>query len=270
MNTELKIINTESEIEKAKKIYLNAFDDNNEFVNFFYNEYKTYCTYYGGYVDNELVFITTIVKKRIHINDENEFANFIVGVATKEEYKRKGLMFKFLLEIIELNSLQKLFIQSKDWNLYSKFNFKPCTIKSQWILKEDQILHKKKDELFESINYNQINKIRNIFNSKYFDNFTYRTEKENKKILKMHIIGNDKIYQTQNAYIIVSNNIVIDYGFIELIDFIKLLSNFKYNELKINSIIELDKRFFKKIDNNFIETKVYELENIEINFNEYF
>ena len=88
MNTELKIINDELEIEKAKKIYIEAFNDSDEFTNFFYNEYKTYCTYYGGYINNELVFITTIIKKRIHINDENEFANFIVGVATKKEYER--------------------------------------------------------------------------------------------------------------------------------------------------------------------------------------
>ncbi len=269
---ELRALKTEEELKKAQNLYMDSFDDPKEFAQYFYNEYNNNCTHYGVFSDNhELVFITTITHKRIMKDGEQLKANFIVAVATKKEYQNQGIMHKYLLEIMDYHSsYEPFFILALNWSYYDFLCFTSCGTKTQWYLREDQILHNKKEIPYQEINYDIINDIRNQFNHyQQYRCFSYRTKKENKKWLKMHLLGGDKIYHTKNAYLIIANGIVIEYGYYELIDFIKLLSNFEYG-LLINSLIPFDKRYFcKKQDSDFIETK----SNIglsNINFNEFF
>ncbi len=265
----LKILETEKEISDAKKLYDENFKDSESFSNMFFNQYKKEFVLYGSYQDDELIFMTCLVNKRIIINKEKEIAKFIVGVSVKESYRNKGIMKKYLQEIIENNSLYKIFIQAYNWDVYKTFNFNPCSYKYSYTLRNDQILHKKKDELLDVIDYNLINRIRNDFiKINKIENYSYRTEKENKRLLKMHIAGRDKIIMSKRAYAIISNNEIIECFYYELIDLIKLISNLD-NQLKIWSNLKLDKKFF--IDNNEekIETKILD-NNIEILFSEYF
>lgn len=222
----LKILDTEKEILDAKNLYDKTFNDSNEFSNLFFSQYKKEYTLYGVYKDNKLIFMTCLINKRILINNEKETAKFIVGVAVDEEYRGKGIMKKYLQEIIDANSIYKIFIQAYNWDVYESFNFNPCSTKHSFILKKDQILHKKKDELLVDVDFNLINKIRNDFiKINKIKNYSYRTEKENKKIIKMHIAGGDKIIMTKKAYVIISNNQIIECFYYEELDLIKLLSN---------------------------------------------
>ncbi len=268
---ELRILKNENDLIEAQKLYTESFNDPVEFANYFYNEYNNNCTHFGLFENNELIFISTITDKRIMINGESSKANFIVAVATKKEYQGQGIMKKYLKEIIDYYPKNEpFFIQANNWDLYNFLEYVPCTIKSKWFLRKDQILHNKKDLPYEEINFDIINDIRNYFSkSQGFNAYTYRTKKENKKWLKMHLIGGDQIFHTKNAYIIIADGVVIDYGFIELIDFIKLLSNFDFG-LIINSSIALDKRYFtQKESSEYIETKS-NTGIANVNFSEYF
>lgn len=268
---ELRILKTEEELNQAINLYNISFDDPKEFGQYFYNEYNNNCDHYGVFNNDELVFTASIAFKRIEVDKQQMKANFIVAVITKKEYQKQGIMKKYLPEIISnYPKYEPMFIQSKNWDYYNFLNFSPCTTKTQWFLREDQILHNKKELPYEEINYDIINDIRNTFNKNQgFNGFSYRTKKENKKWLKMHLIGDDKVYHTKNAYIIVSDNIVIDYGYIELIDLIKLLSNFEFG-LVVDSMIPLDKRYFtQKHDIEYVETKS-NAGYTNINFSEFF
>ncbi len=268
---ELRILKTENELNQAQKLYQESFDDPVEFAQYFYNEYNNNCTHYGVFENDQLIYMTTITTKRIQHKEEQLKANYIVAVATKKEFQKQGIMKKYLPEILSYYSkYEPMFIQSRNWDYYDLLDFKPCTIRSQWFLRQDQILHNKKELPYEEINFDIINDIRNHFNNiQGFESFSYRTKKENKKWLKMHLLGGDKIYHTKNAYIIIADGYVIDYGFIELIDLIKLLSNFEFG-LLINSIIPLDKRYFtQKPDSEYIETKS-NIGDANINFSEFF
>lgn len=265
----LKILETEQELNDAKQLYIESFHDGKEFCDIFFSSYKKNYTLYGKYENDNLIFITFMIDKRICINGEREIAKFIVGVAVKKELKGKGIMKKYLSEIIELNSLYKIFIQAYNWDVYKSFNFVPCSYKWSYILREDQILYKKKDKMLDYVDFNLINKIRNdyIANNK-INNYSYRTEKENKRIIKMHIAGGDKIIMTKKAYAIISNNEIIECFYYELIDFIKLISNLE-KQLKIWSNVKLDKKYFTENNEEKIETKILD-NNIEILFSEYF
>lgn len=265
----LKILNSDSEINNAKILYDKTFNDSKEFSDLFFSQYKKEFTIYGAYNNDKLIFITCLINKRIVINGEKEIAKFIVGVAVDESFRGKGIMKKYLKKIIEINSKFKIFIQAYNWDVYKSFNFKPCSWKFLYTLRKDQILINKKDELLEKIDFNLINKIRNDFiKINKIVNFSYRTEKENKRILKMHIAGGDKIIMTKKAYAIISNNEIIECFYYETIDLIKLISNLE-NQLNIWSTKKMDKRFFTEHNKEKIETKIFN-NNIDILFSEYF
>lgn len=265
----IKVLTEKKDIDKAIELYAKSFNDSDLFVELFFTQYKKEYIIYGEYIGDDLAFICFMVKKRIHVNGNKEIAKLIVGVAVDDKYKNNGIMKKNLNEVIKLNSTYKIFIQAYNWNIYKSFEFYPCTIKKAYRLRNDQILHKKKDDIIEMIDFNLINRIRNDFiKINKIENFSYRTEKENKKILKMHIAGGDIILQSKRAYAIISNDCVIECCYYELLDLIKLLSNLE-QQPKVYSFLDLDKRFFNFLEEEKIETKIFK-ENIKLFFSEYF
>lgn len=259
-------------LDNAKKLYKEAFNDSDEFIDLYFGQYEKYNDYYFMVDNNEIIFMACANKKRIMLNNKKEEACFIVAIATKKEHQKKGIMKSFFQKWLdELSFFYKsIFIQAYNWNVYKSYDFKTCTLKKMWTLRHDQYL--KPSDFFDNVDYDRILEITNDFiKINKIKNFSYKTSKENQLYYKMLLKAGDKIYMNKHAYIVVGeNNIVFDYGFNDLKEFIKLLSNFKDNPLKIKSYIDLDKRFFTLLESDIIDTKIYKYENIDIYFNEAF
>lgn len=259
-------------LNQAKQLYKEAFNDSDEFIDLYFGQYEKYNDYYFIVENEQILFMACANKKRIYLNNEKQDACFIVAVATKKEHQKKGIMKSFFQKWLdELNFFYKnIFIQAYNWDVYKSYNFKVCTTKKMWTVRHDQYL--KPSEFFDRVDYDKLLEISSTFiKLNNIKNFSYKTAKENQLYYKMLINAGDKIYMNKQAYIVVgNNNIVFDYGFTDLKEFIKLLSNFKENPLKIKSYIDLDKRFFTLLESDIIDTKIYNLDNIDIYFNETF
>ncbi|MEG1353870.1 MAG: GNAT family N-acetyltransferase [Malacoplasma sp.] len=260
----------EDELKLAKELYKEAFNDTDAFIDLYFSSYaKNNNAWYGFNKDNQLVFMTWLNKKRIMLNDVKESAGFIVAVATKKEFQGQGIMKSFFAKWLNQISLlyKYIFIQAYNWDVYKSYNFSTCTIKKLYRLRKDQFL--KLDEIFPITNYDLINEIYNNFVKRNgIENFSYRTSKENKLILKMFEAAGDKIIHTKKSYILLSNNVVVDYAFLDLKDFIRLLSRLPF-DTKIYSYIDLDKRYFNLLEETKEETKILD-NNTNILFNEFF
>lgn len=273
----MKIITdiTKVNIDDIKKLYDESFNDPIEYRDELFNNYLKNARFYGVTDKNKLVMMTFFIQKRIYFLDEKKDAFLIFAVAVDKNYQNKGIITKYLQKFISDMSLYSklIFIQSENWDIYKKLDFIKCTETSQWILRKDQFL--KVDNISEKINYELINKI-NINFLKYNDilDFTYMTEKENKKYLKMYLKCGYEIIMSNKSYLIYSakEKLVEKYAYLDLKDFIKLVSSLPY-ETKINSFLNLDKRFFvKQNENNIIKTKIFNNKGLELedNLNIYF
>lgn len=265
----IKNILNEEELKIAKKLYKESFNDTDTFIDLYFGSYaKNNHSWYGFDENNELIFMCWLNRKRVMINNNKENAGFIVAVATKKEFQGQGIMKSFFSKwLSDINLLYKhIFIQAYNWDVYKSYNFLPCTLKKIYRLRKDQFL--KIDEIFMHTNYDLLNEIYNSFIKKNnIDNFSYRTLKENKLILKMFEAAGDKILHTKKSYVIFSNNIIVEYAFLDLKDFIRLLSRLPF-DTKIFSYINLDKRYFNDLEETKIETK--SLDGVDILFNEFF
>lgn len=271
MELQIKKLN-EINIEDAKKLYLEAFNDSKEFIDLYFEKYNKNNHYYF-WVDknNKPLMMSCLNLKRVYINKEKMTAGFIVAVAVDKEYRGKGIFKKYFQSWLDEISLyyKYIFIQAYNWDVYSKYDFYPCTNKKLYSLRKDQYLKTEEYYKDNEINLDIVNDIYNNF-VKYnrINNFSYKTRKENNLYYKMLLATNDKIYHTKKSYIFVSNNKVVDYAFLDLKDFIKLLSNFK--DLIIESYIDLDKRYFTDLKETIVNTKVYKEKELNILFNELF
>lgn len=265
----IKNVLNEEEITIAKKLYKDSFNDSDEFIDLFFGSYaKNNHSWYGFNENDELIFMCWLNRKRIMINKNKEYAGFIVAVATKKEFQGQGIMKSFFSKwLSDISLLYKhIFIQAYNWDVYKSYDFLPCTSKKIYRLRKDQFL--KLDEIFTVTSYDLINEIYNNFVKKNnIENFSYRTLKENKLILKMFEAAGDKILHTKKSYLILSHNVVVEYGFLDLKDFIRLLSRLPF-DTKIYSYINLDKRYFNDLEEIKIETK--SLNGIDILFSELF
>ncbi len=260
-------------LSQAKTLYKEAFDDSNAYIEVYFNEYMKNNDYYFIEKDNKVIFSCCNNKKRVYINNKKYEAAFIVAVSTKKEFQGQGLMKSVFQQWLDKlhQEYDYIFIQAYNWDIYKSYEFYPCTLKNTYELKNDQYL--KPIEYTSDINYSKLTKIQNKFiKLNKFKNFSYKTTKENQQYYKMLKIEEEqRIAITHDAYIIFDkNNIVYDFAFLDLKNFIRLLSNFKDNHLKIRSYLNLDKRYFKLISENKIDTKVYKHNKLDIYFNESF
>lgn len=265
----IKNILSAEELISAKKLYKDSFNDTDEFIELYFGSYaKNNHSWYGFNENNELIFMCWLNRKRIMINKTKEYAGLIVAVTTKKEFQGQGIMKSFFTKwLSDISLLYKhIFIQAYNWDIYKRYNFLPCTLKKIYRLKKDQFL--KLDEIFSCTSYDLINEIYNNFIKKNnVINFSYRTLKENKLILKMFEAAGDQILHTKKSYVIVSNSVVVEYGFLDLKDFIRLLSRLPFDTM-IYTYINLDKRYFNDLEDIKIETK--SLDGVDILFNEFF
>ena len=183
INKDLKDI----EIDKVINLYKNAFNDSQRYTDALFSNYIKNALFFGVKDKNNLIMMSFFIPKRIYLNNQKKQAYLIFAVAVDKKYQKQGIMTKYLqLFINELDIYGNLFfIQSHDWNIYKSLNFIPVTQTSKWILRKDQFL--KADNKNEKINFETINKINiNFLKSQNINNFIYKTEKENKKYLKLY------------------------------------------------------------------------------------
>lgn len=263
----------EQELVQAKNLYKEAFNDSDAFIDLYFGSYAKNNKGWFGFENNKLIFMAWLNEKRINFQNEKEKVGLIVAVATKKENQKQGVMKSFFESWLKEISLfyKHIFIQAYNWNVYKKYPFSTCTIKKTYRLRKDQFL--KPSEIFKITNYDLINDIYNQFvNYKNIENYTYRTTKENKMILKMFEAAGDKIIHNKKAYVILSSDstFIIDYAYTDFKEFIRLLSNLKF-DTKIYTFLDLDKRYFNILDEVKIETKILNFsEDVSILFNEHF
>lgn len=258
----MKIIRNlnETSIEKVKALYDEAFKDDLTYRDDLFKSYLNKSHFFGVIDEqnnNELVMMTFFNPKRILYLDQKLMGALIFAVAVKKEYQQKGYMKKYLNSFIEDMKfcVDMIFIQAYDWNIYKSFDFLECTSKSEWILRKDQFL--KYDNIKEKIDYELINKINiGFINENNIENFIYKTEKENKKYLKLYLQCQCDIIMTNKSYVVYDkvNKKILEYAYLDLRDFIKLVSSLPYETI-ISSYLDFDKRFFVQKKANFPFTK---------------
>lgn len=256
----MKIIKklSEVDIEKVYELYDESFNDEIEYRKELFNTYLKYSKFFGVLDNDKLVMMTFFNPKRIYYKNTKMNSYLIFAVAVSKNYQKKGYMKKYLSQFIdEINiEQQPIFIQAYNWDIYKSFNFITCSSKSNWILRKDQFL--KYDNILDKIDYDLINKINTIFlRNNQIENFIYKTEKENKKYLKLHKYCGNEIIMSNKSYVIWNKkeNIIHEYSYIDLKDFIKLVSSLPYGT-KIESLLPLDKKFFTKTEEAKPFTKI--------------
>ncbi|RXY96322.1 GNAT family N-acetyltransferase [Malacoplasma penetrans] len=262
----------EVDINQVKQLYDEAFNDEIEYREELINNYLKNSKFYGVVDKDQLVMITFFTPKRIYYKNQKHEAFLIFAVAVKKEYQNKKIMSKYLSKFIDEMKLftDFIFIQSHNWDIYKHFDFVECTKFSKWILRKDQFL--KFDNINEKTNYENINKINIQFlRDNNIDNFVYKTEKENKKYLKLYLKCGYQIIMSNRSYLIYDPKIkeIEKYAFFDQRDFIKLISSLPY-ETTINSYINLDKRFFVLKEESQIKTKICKTKSFDKNEPIYF
>lgn len=259
---------SKSDLLKIKQLYMNSFkEDNKQFVDAYFETYsKNVLFWYEKTEEQKIKMIASLSKKRLNINNQKYEAGLINSIAVNQEFRNQKVMTNFFHQwLTEIQNIYPfIFIQAYNWDIYKNFDFKPITYKSKWYLRKDQFL--KSEPIYEKIDYELMNKVYLEFlKINKINNYTYKTSKEFKTYNKMIVLDNDKIIQTKKAWIIVSNNVVEDFAFIDLKEFIKLISLLPL-DTKISSYIDLDKRFFVKYDDKKITTKILNNKNtLDIN-----
>lgn len=271
---EYKIVQLDQvNIEEAKKLYKEAFNDSDEFINYYFSSYSKNNLYYFWVDKNKkIVMMACLNRKRVYYKNEKITAGFIVAVAVDKEMRGKKILtnnFQKWLDDISLMA-DYIFIQAYNWDVYKKYDFHPCCYKRKYQLRKDQILKPINYKTGKDIDIELMNEIYNQFlKINKIKNYTYKTTKESILYYKMLLSTGEKIYHTKKSYIVVSNETIIDFAFIDLRDFIQLLSNFE-DKLSIYSYILLDKRYFKDLVEEKIDTKIYKIKDIDLFFNETF
>ena len=263
----------EIDIEQSKKLYDEAFNDPIEFRENLFNGYLNKARYFGVVDENNnLIMKTFFVPKRISYNGYKTTGYLIFAVAVKKEFQGKGIMKQYLGKFIHEMKLYTnfIFIQAYNYQIYKSFDFLEVTTKKDWFLRKDQFL--KVDNIKQKIDFDLINKINNLYlEQNDIANFAYKTEKENKKYLKLYYDCGAKIIMSNKSYVVYdeTENKVLEYAYLDLRDFIKLMSSLPF-DTTITSILDLDKRFFTQKKDEYTFTKLLRNDDFDGTQNIYF
>lgn len=256
----MKIVNNikDVDIKQVNELYKESFNDPDEYQKALFESYLTHANFFGVVDEkNNLVMMAFFNPKRLLYQEEKLMSHLIFAVAVKKEHQGKGHMKKYLSQFIEDMKYvtDMIFIQAYNWDVYKSFDFAECTKKSQWILRKDQFL--KVDNLKEKVDFDLINKINiQFYNINHIDNFIYKTEKENKKYLKLYYQCGCEIIMSNKSYVVYDKEAkkVLEYAYLDLRDFIKVMSSLPYETI-IDSYLPFDKRFFVLKNENITHTK---------------
>lgn len=238
------------ELDKFKKIYISAFKENKEYVESLFSSFaKNIDFWYQTNDKNDIQIFIVASKKRIIENDWKHNATFISSVIINEKYIDKKSVESILNNWLEELKMYYgyIFIHFNLNKYFNNQNLKVSTIKSEWFLRKDQFL--KHDEIYENIDYELMNKTYLDFLSiNEIENYLYKTSKEYKAYYKMLQLNGYQIIQSKKAWVVVKDNIVKDFAYVDLKEFIRLMSRLPLNTI-IESYFKIDKRFFVQQNN---------------------
>ena len=89
-----------NEKQYIKKLYMQSFDDPEIFVDYYLSDYSINTATYACIEDGEIISMANVHYKSITVMSDEYDAAYIYGVATKNEYKKQGIMKKVLRKLI--------------------------------------------------------------------------------------------------------------------------------------------------------------------------
>ena len=119
---------SEKDLWKIKKLYLDCFDDNQEYVDAYFSTYsKNIYFWYEKDNNDEIKMIASLSKKRIVINSQKNEGGLINSIAVNKKYRNQKIMSNFFNKWLEelKNIFPYIFIQAYNWDVYKKFDFVP-------------------------------------------------------------------------------------------------------------------------------------------------
>lgn len=119
-----------SEIEKTRALYEEVFQDSREYTDYFYEKASREGTAFVAEEDGEIVSEMFLLPKILVSGDRKIKALYLYGVATKEKYRRQGLMDRLIKEVLcfaESSGAELLYLIPVRADLYEKYGF--CTVK---------------------------------------------------------------------------------------------------------------------------------------------
>lgn len=198
-----------------------------------------------------------IEEKILKINDNEICKISFHNLRTNNNKKKVETIFINKIEKIDNNLFTEAFlfflksnslvgnivvVDPKIYNLEIKELFPNQIIKKIFLLKHDQFL--KPSETHENNLYDRSLDIYNNFSKmNKIISWTYRTKKENKKLFKKYQDLGFSIVRTAWSYVVIKGELIIEYGYEDFKDFMRLISKFEKNTL-VESYLDLDKRHF--------------------------
>lgn len=129
VENDIKIDNAKSEdINDLKKIWLNVFsDETQKSADFYFENCFDMNNTFILKNNNEIISSLQIVPYQMKINNKEEECYFILGVFTKKEYERQGLMKKLMTYILSEDKYKnkKIYLQAYNPKIYESFKFYP-------------------------------------------------------------------------------------------------------------------------------------------------
>lgn len=176
-----------SKKDELIKLYKESFDDSPEYINNFFKQYyskrNTRCI-----VDNgDLVSALYLVIKRLVFSEKILRTFFLVGVATKEKYRKKGYLKKLIrltLDDLALMNTPFVMLYPNKREVYEKLGFVTVSQVGKYFAKYDGIDAKNRiateEDVFEI--FNKTNQKAQIYQ--------YRNEKDIRKIMARWAVEN--------------------------------------------------------------------------------
>lgn len=124
------------EHEKTRPLWEAVFDDDSEaFLDYYYAQCAEKNEIYAADVDNQdLVSMVQLNPYQVHLDDSLVDVHYVVGVATKAEYRHRGLM-RGLLNLALKESYKKgepfLFLMPASEAIYTPFDFRTVYYQNQ-------------------------------------------------------------------------------------------------------------------------------------------
>lgn len=161
---------SDEDLHSIIDLWRDSFEDEDEMSTNFYfiNRYQKENTYLLKN-NNQLVSMLQIVTYTILLNNKEEQAYFILGVATNKSYQRQGLMKKLMNYVLALPKYQnaKIMLQAYHPELYYQFGFNEDYFHKVTKVDKQSYLIKSRLKIIENYDYNKLVNLYNYFCNRF-------------------------------------------------------------------------------------------------------
>lgn len=237
-------------LQKVSELWKNCFHDTKNYMQFYF-QWKT--------DENKIVtsFEEDTITSMIHLNPYEIMLNkkgvssyYIVGVATREDYRKRGLMRKLLqaslLQMYEENIPFSYLMPAKE-SIYLPFDFRTVAVQQRIRLSESDLYHKKITDDYKCIdldskNHILLKKLSEFTNDRLAQShhvYTRRSAQYYKAFLaEMKSCNGGIIVIEKDEKICGYSAFAIEEGVIEVIDYIFDKDTDEMKQLLLETIIE--------------------------------